>query len=434
MPGTASGMRSLQTGQQAEALVRAALEGGGVACMRPEPDRGEDLLIELDGYAPGRDRWRHVRQGYVQVKGRRVQAVPGREATSVRRSVSVQHLLRWAALPSPVLVVAVDIAGPTPHFFARSVDDIVARVAPGGLDAFEKRDRRTMTITFPRVDDLVTFVATQLEAFYERHGLRLSGLSRSVIARNYYEVTASNTPFVPPSSLVVTRHLRVLWKSQFRPGHLWEVLNHLADHLLVSEGGGRRPLMVTMHVYRSLMDVHANNAVAHVSWLEDDHPHTGAVKERLGWVRAGQWPRFRVVGAQALDTLPEPYGLEVDDGTYLKAAERIWSGLDAAYVLVRGSLTADARVTEHERERLESAIHELVDGDWEKLGRPSTQYAVLDRLLERYVVVMRSVLTRLRADDGVPEVRRNRRLDADLKEAEGLYGAYLPLIQVMRGG
>ena len=432
MDVSARGRRSQQTGDEAELLVRTALTRGNIACAGMHPDRGEDLLVEIDTYASVVGRRRRVRQGYVQVKGTRARARSSGGATNLKLTVEVAHLLRWSALPSQVLVVGVDLADAAPRFFASTLDDIVSDVAPAGLDAFETSDQKTVSITLPPADDLAGFVETELEAFYERHGLHLSGVSRSVIARNHYEIISSRAPFSPPTALVRQRQLRVLWKSPFRPGQLWAVLNHLSDQLQEAEGGGPVPLMATFHVYRSLRDSDANNAVAHVSWLEDEHRNTEAVRQKVGWARAGHWLRFNVIGKLVLDALPEPYGRQQDDESYNAAAGRIWAGLDAAYASVRDSLTDDARVPEAALERLESVMRDLLDAELEKLGQPSTQYTVLDRMLVRYGAVMRDVSDRLRTEDRVPERRRRSGLHGALEMAEGFHKAYLPLIQLLR--
>jgi len=239
---------------------------------------------------------------------------------------------------------------------------------------------------------------------------------------------------VPLQAKVWIKNIRVLWKGPWRPAHFWATLNHIADQLRHLEGGRRVPLNATVHVYRSLKDARDNNAIAHVSWLEDDHPATEQLRMLMKWPKATHWARFRFHGISAVDSLQEPLVPEENDAIFLAKAEAIWSNFDAVYVDVKNSLTSDLRISDSRHSQLEKLFHEFEDAVANKLGRPSPQFGVLDRMLEQYSFVLFGVFTWLKGKDGVSEIRRKRCLRQNLELAEGHFRAFQPLAKLLRDG
>jgi len=311
------------------------------------------------------------------------------------------------------------------------VDKLVGDVAPEGLGAL---DQDTLTVSLPFVDGLPAFLIKEIEDFYSAHAFRLSELSENVLARNHYEIISSQVPPVPPAAKVWMKHLRVLWKGPWRPAHFWATLNHIADHEQEREGGRAVPLMATVHVYRSLKDDRDNNAIAHVSWLEDDHANTDEIRVLINWPKATHWSRFRFSGRPSLDALPESFVKEEEDDVFLAKVERLWSELDSLYAQVRTSLTAERRIPDDLRQRLERRLNELDEHSSDSLGRPSPQFSVIDRMFEQYSFTLSGVFTWLKGKEDVPEIRRQRWLEQDLDLAESHFRTFQALCRVLRSG
>lgn len=228
------GSRSQLTGERAEAKVRNVLLDAELFCSKYEHDRGEDLLVELEGYIGQDDIGSGPRIGLLQIKGHEAEVSPAPNDGIVRRRIDLDHLRRWAAIPLPVFIVAVELVGNEAQFFARAIDKLIGEVAPAGLAEIEQQK---ITISIPRTDDLPSLLKTEIAEFYSLHAFQLAGLSENVIARNHYEVISVTTPFVPPQAKVWLKNIRVLWKGPWRPAHFWATLNHLADQLQEKEGG-----------------------------------------------------------------------------------------------------------------------------------------------------------------------------------------------------
>ncbi len=346
-----------------------------------------------------------------------------------KRRLDLNHLDIWAAIPLPVFVVAVELVGKTPMFFASSVDKLIGEIAPEGLAALEKLK---ITISLPRRDDLPSFLMGEIAEFYSLHAFQLSGLSENVIARNHYEIIFTKISFVPPRAKVWQKNIRVLWKGSWRPAHFWATLNHIADQLQEKDGARRVPLLATLHVYRSLKDDRDNNAIAHASWLEDKHPDADHLRERINWPKAGHWARFQFHGKSALEKLPESMTFEEGNDAFFVKAERIWKKLDSICSEVMNSLTTDLRLPDKTLKRLESSLHKLDDNLIDKLGRPSPQSTVLDKMIDQYSFVLSGVFTWLKGKEDVPEVRRRRWFSQEFEMAQGFYRADFPLVKVLR--
>ncbi len=425
------GAHSQLTGERAETKVKDALLDAELFCSKYEHDRGEDLLVELEGYVGQADSGSGPRIGLLQIRGHESETTSTIDEGRVKRRITLQHLQRWAAIPLPVFVVAVELVGSVAQFFARSVDQLVGDVAPQGLGVLEKD---TVTVSLPWVSDLPAFLKAEIAEFYSLHAFHLTGLSEDVTARNHYELISSNVPFVPTHAKVWMKNIRVLWKGPWRPAHFWATVNDIADRQRKMDGGRSVPLMATMHVYRSLKDDRDNNAIAHVSWLEDDHPRTDQVRTLLNWPKAVHWSRFRFHGKSSLELLPESFVLEEDDEVFLAKADKIWSRFDAVYTEVITFLTPDLRIPSRRLRRLERVLNKLEDGVVGKLGRPSPQFRVIDGMIGQYNFVLSGVLTWLKGKDDVPEVRRKRWLQQDLELAEGHHRAFYPLVKLLRDG
>lgn len=428
MSNKKGGSRSQLTGERAETKVRDVLLDAQLFCSKYEHDRGEDMLVELEGYIGKDDIGCGPRIGLLQIKGHEAEVEPAPDNGMVKRRIDLDHLRRWAAIPLPVFIVAVELVGNKPQFFARAVDKLIADIAPAGLAELEQQK---ITITVPRTDDLPSLLKTEIAEFYSLHAFQLAGLSENVIARNHYEIISTTTPFVPPQAKVWWKNIRVLWKGPWRPAHFWATLNHIADQLKQKEGGRRTPLKATIHVYRSLKDDRDNNAIAHVSWLEDNHSATDALKERVNWPKAAHWMRFQFHGKSSLEELPESFAVEEDDDSFIAKAERIWVELDSIYSEVINSLTKDLRLPDEKLKRLEVSLYDIEDRAIQKLGRPTPQLSMVDRMIDQYSSVLSGVFTWLKGKDDVPEVRRRRWLSQDLEMAQGFYRAYYPLTKLL---
>ena len=423
-----TGLRAQLTGERAETKVRNALLDAGLFCSKYEHDRGEDLLVELGGYNPSEA---HPLIGLLQIRGHQADDEHSSVAESVRRRIPLSQLRRWAAIPLPVVVTAVELYENLPYFFAEVVDSLVNDVAPSGLGEL---DQDSVTVVLSKREALPDFLRQQISSFYSSHVFLLETLASDVIARNHYEIIASNTPWVPPGAKVWMKHLRVLWKGPWRPAHFWATLNHIADHLHEREGGRRVPLLATMHVYRSLKDERDNNATGHVSWLEDRHPKCEALRQATGWPKAAHWSRFRFNGKAALEELPESIAKEeISDEVYLPKAERMWSKLDAVYSEISNDIDKDRRLPKPRLSQLERKFRRYED-KWSKIGLPSPQFRVLDRMLDQYFFVLSSSFIWLRGKDDVPEIRRRRWLQQELDLAAGHFRAFEAIAKVLRGG
>ncbi|AVI63229.1 DUF4365 domain-containing protein [Halomonas sp. GFAJ-1] len=422
------GKQSQLTGERAETKVRDALLDAELFCSKYEHDRGEDLLVELEGYIGQSDVGSGPRIGLLQIKGHEAESALAFGESVAKRRLELNHLRRWAAIPLPVFVVAVELVGNTPVFFANSVDKLVGEVAPDGLAALEQKK---VTISLPRIDELPSFLRSEIAEFYSLHAFQLSDVSENVIARNHYEIISTKKPFVLPQANVWQKHIRVLWKGPWRPAHFWATLNHIADQLQEKDGGRRVPLLATVHVYRSLKDDRDNNAIAHASWLEDKHPAADQLRERINWPRAAHWARFQFHGKSALEERPESVSMEEDDDTFIAKAEEIFEQLDSICLDIMNSLTTDLRLPEQKLERLERLLHKLDDTVIQELGRPSPQFTVLERMIDQYSFVLSGVFAWLKGKEDVPEVRRKRWLGQDLEMAQGYYRAYHPMAKLL---
>lgn len=424
-----TGTRSQLTGERAETKVRNVLLDASLFCSKYEHDRGEDLLVELEGYiAQADDSGTGPRIGLLQIKGHEVEEVAASDESEVRLRLDLNHIRRWAAIPLPVFVVVVQIVRNVPLFFSRSVDRLVEDVAPGGLAVLEQQ---SVTVSLPSVADLADFLKTEIAEFYSLHAFQLSGLSENVVARNHYEIISAATPFVLPSAKVWEKKIRVLWKGPWRPAHFWATLNRIADQLREKDGGRQVPLMATVHVYRSLKDARDNNAIAHVSWLEDNHGATERLRELVNWPRAAHWARFRFHGRFALDSLSESFAPEEADEDFIVKAEALWAKLDEIYLEVVSCLTQDLRLSEDKRIGLEQALLDLEKRSLSKLGRPSPQLSVLYRMIDQYSSALSNVFFWLKGKKDVPEVTRQRWLRDGLQFAEGHHCAYYPLAKLL---
>lgn len=422
------GKQSQLTGERAETKVRDVLLDAQIFCSKYEHDRGEDLLVELEGYIERTNAGSEPRIGLLQIKGHEAETDSATAAGIAKRQLDLNHLRRWAAISFPVFVVAVELLGNEPLFFARSVDRIIGDVAPEGLEALEQQK---ITVSLPRVDDLPLFLKAEIAGFYSLHAFRLTGLSENLIARNHYEVISSTTPFVPPQAKVWLKNIRVLWKGPWRPAHFWATLNHVADQLREKDGGRYTPLLATIHVYRSLKDNRDNNAVAQASWLEDDHANTASLKELMNWPKAAHWTRFRFHGVSALEELPESFVMEESDDSFILKAEKIWVELDSIFLEVMSSLTKDMRLPDGKLAQLEASLQGIDDGAIQQLGRPSPQLIMVDRMINQYSFLLSGVFTWIRGKPDVPEVRRKRWLTQDLEMAQGLYRSYYPVVKLL---
>src|SRR5690554_4468876 len=209
-------MKSQLTGERAETKVRDVLLDGEIFCSKYEHDRGEDLLIELEAYTHNSKAGSGPRVASLQIKGHEADPDSDLDASFTKRRLSLNHLRRWAAMPLPVFIVAVEIVDSSPIFFARAIDELLGEIAPEGLGAIEKN---TITVRLPRKNDLPAFLKAEISSFYSLNAFQLSELSESVIARNHYEVISQSTRFVPPTAKVWLKDIRVLWKGAWRPAH-----------------------------------------------------------------------------------------------------------------------------------------------------------------------------------------------------------------------
>ncbi|WNL37683.1 hypothetical protein RN346_10200 [Halomonas sp. PAMB 3232] len=123
--------------------------------------------------------------------------------------------------------------------------------------------------------------------------------------------------------------------------------------------------------------------------------------------------------------------VEEDDNSFISKAERVWLELDSIYSELINSLTKDLRLPDKKLKRLEASLYEIEDRAIQKLGRPSPQLSMVDRMIDQYSSVLAGVFTWLKGKNGVPEVRRRRWLSQDLEIAQGFYRAYYPLTKLL---
>jgi len=424
-----NGIQSQLTGERAETKVRNALLDASLCCSKLEIDRGEDLLVEIDGYVKQAENCFEPRIGLLQIKGHEADHNSPIENNKVKRRLELTHLRRWAAYPLPVFVIAVEICNDIPYFYALSIDKLVGEFAPDGLASLEQN---TVTASLPKVMDLADFLKEEIAGFYSHHAFRLSGLSESILARNHYEILSKKTFTTPAASKILNLNISVLWKGPWRPAHFWATLNHIADQLKLKEGGKNLPLMAAIHVYRSLKDQRDNNAIAHVSWLEDDHAGTNSLKEQITWPKALHWSRFRIHGPLALDTLPTSYIVEEGDEGFIAKVEAAWAQLDAIYLEVITELTHGLQLNEDKLASLVNAITKLDDQEINKIGRPSPHLTILDRMLTQYSDTLTGVLTWQKGKADISELTRQRWLQQDLDLAQGHFRAFYPLIKLLK--
>lgn len=115
------------------------------------------------------------------------------------------------------------------------------------------------------------------------------------------------------------------------------------------------------------------NAIAHASWLEDDHANIASLKDLMNWPKAAHWTLFRFHGESALEELPESFVMEESDDSFILKAEQIWIEPDSIFLEVMNSLTKDLRLPVEKLTRLEASLHEIDNGAIQQLGRPSPQ-------------------------------------------------------------
>jgi hypothetical protein len=423
MTSKTSGAISQLTGRRAESKVADALLDAEVFCTQYVHDRGEDLIVELGGFKPRSDNGHVPQIGLLQIKGHDPHPDFEPRKDESKRRLQLTHLHRWAALPLPVFVVAVDLYPDGPRFFAQSVDLLVSKVAPDGLATLEQD---TITVTVPNLRDLASFLTREIESFYSAQAPRLVGLSESVVVRNHYEILEERVSFVPPTAKVWMKQFFILWKSPWRPAFFWVTINHLADLLIEKEETLHVPLLATIHVYRSLRDKMDNNAVAHLSWIEESHPEADDVRTTIDWPKATNWIRFRFNLNRTSYDLPD-YGIrEMNRDEFLSITSSQWHELEAVHNEFIVDLS-DSRLREGKRESISRRLSSISDARCRELTHPPSDLEWFDELLTQYLSTLNQALDWLVDRPNVSEVTRRRRLDEALALALSHCGSHLAL-------
>ncbi len=87
------GIRSQLTGERAETKVRNVLLDAELFCSKYEHDRGEDLLVELEGYIGQDDIGSGPRIGLLQIKGHEAEMTPAPDNGIVKRRLDLKCLI-----------------------------------------------------------------------------------------------------------------------------------------------------------------------------------------------------------------------------------------------------------------------------------------------------------------------------------------------------
>jgi hypothetical protein len=266
------GTDSQKTGHVGQILVQAELAPRGFVSGLLDPDLGEDLWIEVEGFkaaAAGSFPLRALLQ---------VKSSHSTEEPSFPYDLSIKHIRRWMAQPQPVFVVGITTEAPR-RFYAKSIDSIITDDLKGQDVA--QLTSKSVRVHLPPVDDLSAFLKAELEAFYLSSQLILKGLPENVIDQEYFEVCKRSAPQAWETPPVAT--WSVLWKSPRRPQYLSAVLTELARRAEAEYSGSvPRPAIVVFHVYRSLSDLQRNLAVARVDWVDPTHPKAADIIGILG--------------------------------------------------------------------------------------------------------------------------------------------------------
>lgn len=396
----------------------------GISCAKMSKDNGEDFIVELGAYSTDREKRIEPRIGMLQVKGHSAEDETQTDLTFVKRVVDVDKLRRWAAHPNPVLLIAVELMQDQPQFFAEALDGLILEHAPHGL---AELSQSSVTVTLRRRENLADFVQQEVNSFYGKNAFQLAGLTKSAIERNHYEVISRTDGSYPPTAKVRSASFRILWKGPWRPAHFWASLNHFADKLQTEEAGQRLPFMATLNVYRSYADLVQNNAVSHMTWVEERHRDTEEIKKVMGFSKPSHWARFRFNLKPQLQNVADHVFPRADDATFIALAGEIWTALDRLLEMIQQNLTAAGRVEETLWEDCHKVADDLAYRQIEELGFPSPQYAILHSLLQNYAARLNSVLKWVKGDVDVSDTTRRRWLEQDLTIATGLYKGFAPI-------
>lgn len=425
-----TGYKAQLTGDQAEIKVEDVLNDAKIWCAKMSKDNGEDFLVELGAYSNDRGERVEPQIGMLQVKGHRAETVDQIDPDCAKRVVDVDKLRRWAAHPTPVILIAVDLVDSKPTFFAGVLDKIILCYAPNGL---AELSQNSITITLPRRDDLAGFVRQEVKEFYAKNAFQLDALEQSAIERNHYEVLSRKDHNYPSTAKIRSASFRILWKGPWRPAHFWASLNHLADHLQNIEAGQTKPFTANFHVYRSYRDMVDNNAVAHMKWVEERHPETDTIKEITRFPKPKNWARFKFnTASSSLDVVDHQFP-QMDDSLFLEEAGRIWAALDRVFEIIRENLSDVGRLDKTTLQTCKEISEDLRFVQVEKLGFPSPQYALLDNLLQSYASRLDAVMKWIADMDDISESTRQRWLWQDIDIAIGLYKAFAPVEAQLSG-
>jgi len=267
-----SGPKSQQTGHAGAKLVEAVLTVGGFVCGGFDPDLGEDLWIEAQGYEAAAQGSFPLR-ALVQVKSSEKS-----DATTFPYDLETKHIRRWAAQPQPVFVIGVALGEP-PRFYAKYIDTILTEDL-GGQDPM-RVTAQTTRVHLPLVPDLPGYLKHEITAHYRASQLILERIPEETIEHEYFEMLDRKAP--EAWAKIPIASWTVYWKSPRRPQHLAAVLTELARRAQVEYTKSiPQPAFVVFHIYRSLLDVQRNLATFRVDWVDPSHPKAPDIQRILG--------------------------------------------------------------------------------------------------------------------------------------------------------
>lgn len=267
-----SGPKSQQTGHAGAKFVEAVLTAGGFVCGGFDPDLGEDLWIEAQGYEAAAQGSFPLR-ALVQIKSSEKS-----DAATFPYDLETKHIRRWAAQPQPVFVIGVVLREP-PRVYAKYVDTILIEDL-GGQDPM-RVTAQTTRVHLPLVPDVPDFLKREITAHYRASQLILEDVPEETIEHEYFEILDRKAPEAWAKPPIAS--WKILWKSPRRPQHLAAVLTELSRRAQIEYSTSTpRPAFVVFHIYRSLLDVQRNLATVRVDWVDPSHPKAPDIQRILG--------------------------------------------------------------------------------------------------------------------------------------------------------
>jgi hypothetical protein len=201
-------------------------------------------------------------------------------------------------------------------------------------------------------------------------------LSKEEIDANHFEILKEHAPTVYEKAVLVG--WSVLWKSPRRPQFFSAMFRELIKRAKAKYAHIEKPVNVIFHVYRSLRDHQHNMAIAHVDWVNPEHPGFEAVKEVFEWapfrVRPGHDnDESRRYLAEKTATIPE----------FVCCIEKVGTLLDGiTEILLRDGVENKSTVPWDMK--LVASLSEI-DRIWNEAPQAPTEFLFIDKFISGYV-------------------------------------------------